>query len=151
MSPSQVHASATKEAHVPSKITQFTAPVVRSVRSDLEHLLQDFAGERGLKVELDGNGSYTAGDLRATLTLRTPAHAQQVDTRKAAHDEAVASILGLPPDIVGQAFAFQRSLYKVIEIHAGRPKYPITAERVPDGKRFKFPAHAVLSGLKKAG
>ena len=136
---------------MPNPISQFSALAVRSVRSDLDRLLKDFAEERGLRVELDGNLRYNAGELRVAVTLRTPAHAQQADSRKAAHDEAVASLLGLPRDIVGRLFAFRRNVYKVVEIHAGRPKYPVTGERIPDGKRYKFPTDAVLTGLKKAG
>ena len=121
------------------------------MRSDLEQLLKDFADERGIVITLEGRIRYDAGEIRVAFALHTPAGSERRDGFVASRNEADASLLGLPSDIVGRTFSFRRSLYEVIEINIGRPKYPVTAERVPDRKRFKFPAHAVLSGLKKAG
>ena len=43
-------------------------------------------------------------------------------------------------DPVGRTFTFRGTEYRVTGIVKGRPRYPVSAERVSDGKRFKFPA-----------
>ena len=41
-----------------------------------------------------------------------------------------------------------RQLYRIVAINPNRPKYPIIAERVSDGRGFKFSADNVLVYLK---
>jgi hypothetical protein len=53
----------------------------------------------------------------------------------------------LPTDIVGRTFRSRTRTYEVTGIETRRPKYPVTAKRLPDGKPFKFPTSTVLAGL----
>ena len=71
-------------------------------------------------------------------------------TTPAAPPAPKTGLTDLPADIVGRTFKSRRRTYKVTEINRRRPKYPVSATRLPDGKRFKFPINTVLTGLLAA-
>jgi hypothetical protein len=52
-------------------------------------------------------------------------------------------------DLVGRTFKSGSRTYKVVEIKRQNHKYPVVAERLPDGKRFKFATATVEAGLVK--
>lgn len=57
--------------------------------------------------------------------------------------EALAAAFGLSPEDYGREFSTGRETFKVTGIDPRRPKYPISAERVPDRQGFKFTADQV--------
>jgi hypothetical protein len=64
--------------------------------------------------------------------------------------EALAEELGLSPDDFGREFSTGRERFRVAGIDPRRPKYPISATRIPDGKGYKFTAENVALLLKAA-
>ena len=64
--------------------------------------------------------------------------------------EALAEEFGLSPDDFGREFSTGRERFGVAGIDPRRPKYPISATRVPDGKGYKFTAENVALLLKAA-
>lgn len=57
--------------------------------------------------------------------------------------EALAEALGLSPGDFGQEFSTGRETFRITGIDPRRPKYPISAERMPDRQRFKFTGEQV--------
>ena len=64
--------------------------------------------------------------------------------------EALAKEYGLSPDDFGREFSTGRERFRVAGIDPRRPKYPISATRVPDGKGYKFTAENVALLLQAA-
>ncbi|WP_412507456.1 hypothetical protein [Roseovarius sp. SYSU LYC5161] len=64
--------------------------------------------------------------------------------------EALAEEYGLSPDDFGREFSTGRERFRVAGIEPRRPKYPISATRVPDGKGYKFTAENVALLLQAA-
>lgn len=64
--------------------------------------------------------------------------------------EALAEEFGLSPDDFGREFSTGQERFRVAGIDPRRPKYPISATRIPDGKGYKFTAENVALLLKAA-
>lgn len=58
--------------------------------------------------------------------------------------------LGLPADAYGKTFTSKGSEFRITGIAPNRPKYPVSAKRLPDGKKFKFDVASVTAGLLPA-
>jgi hypothetical protein len=63
--------------------------------------------------------------------------------------EALAEAFGLSPADLGRQFSTGRETFRLTGIDPRRPKYPISAERIPDGKGFKFTGDQVALLLQK--
>ncbi len=63
--------------------------------------------------------------------------------------EALAEAFGLSPADYGRQFSTGREQFRITGIDPRRPKYPVSAERVPDGQGFKFTAEQVTLLLQK--
>jgi hypothetical protein len=63
--------------------------------------------------------------------------------------EALAEAFGLTPAYFGRQFSTGRELFKITGIDPRRPKYPVSAERIPDGQGFKFTSEQVALLLQK--
>jgi len=57
--------------------------------------------------------------------------------------QALAEAYGLSPDDFGREFSAGGERFCISGIDSRRPKYPISATRIPDGKGFKFTAENV--------
>ena len=64
--------------------------------------------------------------------------------------EAFAEEFGLSPDDFGREFSTGRERVRVAGIDPRRPKYPISARRIPDGKGYKFTTENVALLLQAA-
>ncbi|MCA9096396.1 MAG: hypothetical protein KDA68_23110, partial [Planctomycetaceae bacterium] len=63
--------------------------------------------------------------------------------------EALAEAFGLSPADYGRQFSTGREHYRITGIDPRRPKYPVSAERIPDGQGFKFTAEQMALLLQK--
>lgn len=64
--------------------------------------------------------------------------------------EALAEEYGLSPDDFGREFSTGRERFRIAGIDPRRPKYPISALRIPDGKGYKFTPENVALLLQAA-
>ncbi len=64
--------------------------------------------------------------------------------------EALAEEFGLSQNDFGREFSTGRERFRVAGIDPRRPKYPISATRIPDGKGYKFTAENVALLLQAA-
>ena len=58
--------------------------------------------------------------------------------------EALAEAFGLSASDFGRESSTGRETFRITAIDPRRPKYPISAERVPDGQGFKFTSEQVV-------
>jgi hypothetical protein len=64
--------------------------------------------------------------------------------------EVLAPHFGLEPSDYGRTFRSRGDLYRIVAINPNRPKYPISTERVSDGRGFKMPAENVVMYLQNS-
>ena len=68
------------------------------------------------------------------------------------HDKALFDVLapsfGLEPSDHGRIFRTGGEAFRIIAINPNRPKYPVSAERLADGRGYKFSAENVAAYLK---
>jgi hypothetical protein len=62
----------------------------------------------------------------------------------------LAEHFGLKPSDYGRAFKARGETFRVMAINPNRPKYPISVERVVDGRGFKFPVEDVILYLQNS-
>lgn len=63
--------------------------------------------------------------------------------------EALAEAFGLSAADYGRQFTTGRETFRITGIDPRRPKYPISAQRIPDGQSFKFTADQVALLIQK--
>lgn len=63
--------------------------------------------------------------------------------------EALAEAFGMSAGDYGRQFSTGRETFRLVGIDPRRPKYPISAERIPDGQGFKFTADQVVLLFQK--
>jgi hypothetical protein len=61
--------------------------------------------------------------------------------------EALAEHFGLKPSDYGRTFKSNDEVFRITSLNPNRPKYPISAERVADGRGFKFTVENVVLRL----
>ncbi len=63
--------------------------------------------------------------------------------------EALAEAFGLSAADYGREFSTGRETFRIVGIDPRRPRYPVSAERIPDGQGFKFTSDQVALLLQK--
>jgi hypothetical protein len=111
---------------------------------------QEVAARHGLVVEAQ---DITGVDLRwgfdAAFRVSIPLPDGTALDPERRRFEALAEAFGLSPADYGRQFSTGRELFKITGIGAPRPKYPVSAERIPDGQGFKFASDQVALLLQK--
>ena len=65
--------------------------------------------------------------------------------------KTLAHKYGFEPEDLGTVFRYQGTDYRITGLKTRRPKFPISAERVSDGRGFKFPVFAVKGNRPMVG
>lgn len=106
----------------------------------------------GLTVE---GGELSDIDLRHSFTIGFRVGIPQADGAIYSSDKAMFEVLaahfGLEPSDYGRTFRAGGDLHRIVGINPNRPKYPISTERVSDGRGFKMPAENVALYLQSSG
>ncbi len=64
--------------------------------------------------------------------------------------EVLAPHFGLEPSDYGRTFRTSGELHRIVGINPNRPKYPISNERVSDGRGVKMPAENAALYLQRS-
>lgn len=119
----------------------------RTAHTAIVKALKD-AGVAGVEVSLAG-GSWNT--FEATLRFKFKLASSEAVVAKAEDDRAkftrCAAAFGLPASAFGETFYSMSRAYVICGIKPERPKYPILARCVEDGKLYKFTAEAVRTRL----
>jgi hypothetical protein len=111
---------------------------------------QEVAARHGLVVEVR---DITGVDLRwgfdAAFRVSIPLPDGSALDPERLRFEALAEAFGLSPAVYGRQFSTGREQFKITGIDPRRPKYPVSAERIPDGQGFKFTSDQVALLLQK--
>lgn len=118
------------------------------LRRDMMKACLSVAEAHGLTVE---GGDLSDIDLRHSFNIRfrvgIPMGDGEIFSPEKAMFEALAPLFGLEPSDYGRTFKSGGELHRIVGINPNRPKYPISTERISDGRAFKMPAENVVMYL----
>lgn len=121
------------------------------LRRDLLKACQEVAETHGLSVE---GGELRDIDLRHGFDIGfrvgIPKDDGALYSPEKAMFEVLAEHFGLKPSDHGRIFRARGETFRITAINPNRPKYPISVERVADGRGFKFPIEDVVLYLRNA-
>jgi hypothetical protein len=127
-----------------------TPALCQRLQLDMLKACQDVAASHGLVVEAQ---DITGVDLRwgfdAAFRVLIPLPDGTALDPERLRFEALAEAFGLSPADYGRQFSAGRDLYRITGIDPRRPRYPVSAERIPDGQGFKFTSDQVALLLQK--
>lgn len=127
-----------------------TPVLCQQVQREMLKVCQVVAARHGLLIEAQ---DVTGVDLRwgfdATFRVSIPLPDGTALNPERLRFEALAEAFGLSPADYGRQFNTGRELFRITGIDPRRPKYPVSAERIPDGQGFKFTSNQVTLLLQK--
>ena len=119
------------------------------LRRDLLQACQHVAETHGLVVE---GGDLSDIDLRHGFEISFRVGIPLDDGALYSPDRAMFEVLaphfGLEQSDYGRTFQARDETFRITAINPNRPKYPISVERVTDGRGFKFPVEDVVLYLR---
>ena len=119
------------------------------LRRDLLAACNQVAETHGLSVE---GGDLSDVDLRHGFNIAFRIGIPMEDGTLFSHEkllfEALADSFGLEPADYGRTFRSQGQTFRITAINPNRHKYPISAERLADGRSYKFAAENVVMYLR---
>ena len=123
-------------------------PFLKKFTKEAQRVLEDLAATYGIDSVTYKGGSYDANGGNATLKFEIaapdPVNGETLSA-EAQEFKALAHVYGLNPEDLGTEFKVRGTVYKITGLKNSRPKYPISAIRVSDGKAFKFREATVKS------
>jgi len=126
-------------------IKQFNKQNLKEVRVEIDKTLNELGKKLGIKLSIR-NIRFDDLTFRTTLEANIPNNAK-LFVNPDLNVKAGGGGGGVLPTIGLKFFAGSRQ-YEIIEYKLNRPKFPIIAKRLPDGKRFKFTIDQVNNSLK---
>ena len=121
------------------------------LRRDMMKACLAVAETHGLTVE---GGELSDIDLRHSFNIGfrvgIPMEDGWIYSPYKAMFEVLAAHFGLEPSDYGRTFRTGGDLHRIVWINPNRPKYPISTERVSDGRGFKMPAENVALYLQRS-
>jgi len=145
----QVHKS-TRTAKV-SPPRNLTPELCDRLRRDLMKACQDVTEAHGLVVD---GGDLSDIDLRHGFDIGFRVGIPMEDGALYSPDKAMFEVLaeqfGMEPSDYGRTFRARGEIFRITAINPNRPKYPISVERVADGRGFKFPVEDVVLYIRNA-
>jgi hypothetical protein len=118
------------------------------LRRDFLAACQTVAESHGLTVE---GGDLSDIDLRhgfeVGFRVGIPLADGSLYSIEKALFETLAEHFGLKPSDYGRIFKSNGEAFRITSLNPNRPKYPIGAERVADGRGFKFTVENVVMRL----
>ncbi|WP_093037812.1 hypothetical protein [Ruegeria marina] len=127
-----------------------TPGLCQRLQDEMLKACQDVAARNGLVVEakeISGVDLRWGFDLGFRVSIPLP-DGSALDPERLRF-EALAEAFALSPADFGRQFSTGRDTFRITGIDPRRPKYPISAERIPDGQGYKFTAEQVALLLQK--
>jgi len=107
-------------------------------------VLGEEASKHGMTITYKG-GSFARDGSLATFKFEmlAPNASGEIETPQAKEFKSYATQYGFEPEDLGSEFTHRGETFRITGLKTRRPKFPICAERVKDGRGFKFPVEAV--------
>ncbi|ROT98117.1 hypothetical protein [Histidinibacterium lentulum] len=128
-----------------------TPGLCRTVESEMLKACAEVAARHGLVAEgLGLQAIYLRWSFEFGIRVSIPLPDGSTMDPERMLFEAFAEEFGLSADDFGREFSTGRERFRVTGIDPRRPRYPISAKRIPDGKDYKFTAENVARLLQAA-
>lgn len=118
---------------------------MKQIREEVESALKQISLKLGVSLSL-GSGTFRENDGSFRLKVLTTGDGNT--SPEAAKWKRYCGRYGFDVSDLGKTFKSQGYEFQITGIEPSRPKYPLSAKRLFDGRGFKFPADVVLIGLK---
>lgn len=127
-----------------------TPALCQRLQLEMLKACQEVAARHGLVVEAqDISGVDLRWGFDAAFRVSIPLPDGTALDPERLRFEALAEAFGLSAVDYGRQFSTGRELFRISGIDPRRPKYPVSAERIPDGQGFKFTSDQVALLLQK--
>lgn len=131
------------------RITRLTPTACEEIQARMLEACRKIAADHGLAIESAGWRSLDAGYIfEPVFRVSIPAPDGSVFNLERDMFVHLAPRYGLAPSDFGREFDSGGERFRITGIDPNRPKYPISVERIPDRRGFKFTAENVVMRLK---
>lgn len=120
-----------------------TTGIIRTINADIQEALNSIAQKHNLKMTL---GNYRYSDVDYTIKLKVETAGSQ--NKKVEESKRVASLYGLPEDIIGKEFTMDRKRFKVVRLDIGKPKNPVIISKEGSDLTYKMSVETLKRNLK---
>jgi hypothetical protein len=125
-----------------------TRSALKVLKNDIDAALVALGEKHGVVLET-GNGRFSPSNATVKLKISCINKGGEVLSKEAEDFKQDCWKFGLQPEDLGKSFRSNVKEWKVVGLLPRSRKYPVLCERLPDGKRFKFPAKVVEEGLRQ--
>lgn len=131
------------------RITRLTPAACEEIQTRMLEACRKVAADHGLVIESVGWHGMDAGfAFEPAFRVSIPASDGTAFNLEKDRFEFLAEHYGLAASDFGREFTTGSERFRIAGIDPKRPKYPISAERIPDRRGFKFAAENVIMLLK---
>lgn len=131
------------------RITSLTPAACEEIQSRMVEACQKVAADHGLVVESAGwRGLDTGFAFEPVFRVSVSASDGTAFNFEKDRFEFLAEHYGLQPSDFGREFRTASERFRITGIDPKRPRYPISAERIPDRRGFKFTSEQVTMLLR---
>jgi hypothetical protein len=113
----------------------------RLLAEEIERALQPVAEKHGIVIR-SGRGSFSPTNYTLKVECSVRLNGETV-TREAEAFKRYAEHYGLKPEDLGKIISHGGRQFRIVGLKPNSRRFPVLAERLPDGKRFGLPAYAV--------
>jgi hypothetical protein len=128
-------------------ITTISRSDMSVLRSEVNAAIAAVATKHGLVMAL-GSGKFNEKNASFKLEISTKdQNTGMVKSREATSFEVNAHFYGFKAEDLGATFKSNGRTFKITGLNTRRPKFPLLAVCVEDGRTYKFPDTTVLACL----
>ncbi|CAG1008468.1 hypothetical protein RHIZO_03502 [Rhizobiaceae bacterium] len=125
-------------------VTRLTPAACEEIQTHMLEACHKVAADHGLVVESAGwRGMDTSFAFEPVFRVSVPDSDGTAFNLEQDRFEFLAEHYGLQPCDFGREFRTGSERFRITGIDPKRPRYPISAERIPDRRGFKFAAEQV--------
>jgi len=132
-------------------IKAFDPHNLKQLRIDIDAAFSAIRQKHGVTLSI-GNISYSPEKATSRITMIATGDPNIASDPRAAELAKVAAefklyaaSFGLTPEQLGATFKYGRDTYKLVGLKPRRPKMPILATRLADGRTYKLPEDSIAS------
>ncbi len=130
-------------------VTRLIPTACEEIQSRMLEACQKIASDYGLVIEGAGwRGMESGFSFEPVFRVSIPASDGTAFDLEKERFAFLADQYGLSPADFGREFSTGRERFRITGVDPKRPRYPISAERIPDRKDFKFTAENVTMLLQ---
>lgn len=106
---------------------------ISTLQEKIKSAIEQIAKEENVKIEF-GTISFNVSQYRTTMTVTTLEKNEKIDSVQA----TICRGLGFTQNVIGMTFKSSSGDFKIIDIKTKNRKYPVIAENVRTGQRYKW-------------